>query len=479
MEFTSIIFAIFYSVVFLLYWHISEKNRKYILLIANIVFYLSFGMQYAIILAAVILFSYLAAKALEDRKHRIFLFAAVGITCSSLIIFKYLGFGVQIVNVVLGMINARKTLSAINLIAPLGISYYTFQTISYLVDVYKRKIKAEKNFVTYAVYISFFPLILSGPIERAGNILPQLQKKREFDYQNAVLGLERILWGCFKKLVIADNLAVYVNAVGGDVYQYSGFAIVLANLGYTIQLYCDFSGYSDMAIGFAKMLNIELKENFKTPYFSHSIKEFWARWHISLSSWLRDYIYIPLGGSRCSKIRSMLNLLVTFLISGIWHGAGIKYLIWGIIHGVLQCTEKIIADIFKRNGKRSESVKTINVIKIAVNFMIINFTWLPFWLPTTSSFLYAISHMFDGLRDIGTYIQTGINAFQINSYMKITLLAAFVILFVHDYKAFKNEIYDRLIVKNNMHRYFVRIFMLMIILCCNCVAGSSFIYFQY
>lgn len=480
MEFTSIIFAVFYSIIFLLYWQVPEKNKNIILLIANIIFYLSFGIQYAWVLVFIIVFSFFMAKILEkNRKIPLLIIFILGILIF-LILFKYSELVTRICNMFFGIFKADALIQSVSLIAPLGISYYTFQVISYLIDVYRGKVKAEKDFITYAVYISFFPLVLSGPIERAGNMLPQLHKESKFNYENAVLGLERVLWGCFKKLVIADNLAIYVNAVGADIYSYSGFAIVLANLGYTIQLYCDFSGYSDMAIGFARMLNIQVKENFKVPYFSASVKEFWSRWHISLSGWLRDYIYIPLGGNRCSKIRSMINLMITFVISGIWHGAGTKYLIWGGMHGVLQCIERIFSKP-NRNLTTSDlkSKKIIKGMRIVFTFLLINFTWLPFWLPTTRSFLYAVTHMFEGMQNVTTYLKNGIDAFSINSYMALTLVMSLVILLIHDYKAVKNEIYDRFVVNNERQKKLVRIFILVIVLCCNCVAGSGFIYFQY
>lgn len=479
MEFTSLVFAIFYSIIFLLYWCVHDKNRKIILLVANLIFYVSFGIKYALVLLVVIIFSFFMAKTVENRKKKNWLISAILGTVFFLIFYKYSGFILQIFNVGFGVLG-WKTIQYHSIVAPIGISYYTFQAISYVVDVYKGRIKAEKNFLTYAVYISFFPTVLSGPIERAGNILPQLQEESKFDYANAVLGLERILWGCFKKLVIADNLAVYVNAVGADIFSYSGFAIVLANLGYTIQLYCDFSGYSDMAIGFAKMLNIQVKDNFRAPYFADSIKDFWARWHISLSGWLRDYIYIPLGGSRCSKFKSMINLMITFVISGIWHGAGIKYLIWGAMHGVLQCIERMFSRTDKSvAASQREGKKLVKCIKRIVTFLIINFTWLPFWLPTTRSFLYAITHMFEGIGNVSTYLNNGVGAFSINTYMIFTLIISLIILFIHDYKAVKNEVYDRFIAKNEQRKKWNRIFILLVILCCNCVAGGGFIYFQY
>ena len=479
MEFTSLIFAFFYSIIFLLYWWVPDKSKKLILLTANILFYISFGIQYILVLFAVIMFSFLAAKTVEGRKKKYWLLPAIMVTVFFLVFYKYSGFLLQILNTAFDVLG-WKTIQYSSMIAPIGISYYTFQAISYVVDVYQGKIRAEKSFLDYAVYISFFPTILSGPIERAENMLPQLHVVNKFDYANAVLGLERILWGCFKKLVIADNLATYVNAVGTDIYSYSGFAIVLANLGYTIQLYCDFSGYSDMAIGFAQMLNIQVKDNFRAPYFASSIKEFWARWHISLSSWLRDYVYIPLGGSKCSKFRSMLNLMITFVISGMWHGAGIKYLIWGTLHGILQCVEKLFLNSNKNiMESRSESKRIIRGVRIIVTFLIINFTWLPFWLPTTSGFLYAVMHMFEGIGDVGTYVRNGFDSFSMNSYMVFTFLVSLIVLFIHDYKAVKNGIYDRFIVSNEKHRKWIRIVILLMVLCGNCVAGSGFIYFQY
>lgn len=216
-----------------------------------------------------------------------------------------------------------------NIILPVGISFYIFQAISYIVDVYKGTVLAEKSLLSYALYITFFPQLVAGPIERAENIIPQFRGKHNFDYEKITNGIIFIVWGLFKKMVIADELAVYVDAVYGNVTRYAGFTLVIATVMFALQIYCDFSGYSDIAIGSAKMFGVDLMKNFKAPYLADSVHEFWKRWHISLSQWLRDYIYIPLGGGRKGKMRTNINLLIVFLISGLWHGADLTYVIWG------------------------------------------------------------------------------------------------------------------------------------------------------
>ena len=483
MELTSFAFGIFFTIVFFLYWW-KPKHRTGIVLTANLVFYSFAGIQYGLALLAVILLSFYGAIILERReKKRLILIVTLILISSGLLIYKYLGLFLRAVGAVFSFFAQDWGGVSLNLIAPLGISYYTFQAISYVVDVYRGKTGAEKSLVAYGTCLSFFLTVSSGPIERISDLLPRMLEEKRFNYDNAVLGMERVLWGCFKKLVIADNLGVFVNAIGEDIFTYSGFVILLAGFGFTMQLYCDFSGYSDMVTGFAKMLNIQIKDNFKSPYFSASVREFWSRWHISLSTWLRDYVYIPLGGSRCTKVRAAFNLLCTFLISGIWHGAGVKFLIWGAMHGVLQCLENLLPKKFSQININSPAAsvgkKGMIGIKIVFTFILINFTWLPFWLPTTRSFLHAVRYMFKGIGDFGIYITEGINHLGMGEYMWTILGLAFFILFLHDYRAIRQEVYEGIIVRNKKWHSFVRAGILVFILCCNCVAGKGFIYFQF
>ena len=328
MLFNSMAYAIFLPLVFIIYWCIPSKYRWILLLGASYYFYMSWNPKYVVIIAFTTAVSYLCALALEKVSsqplRKIIVFIALMLCLGVLFIFKYYNFTLKTISHFISF-----EPKYLDFLLPVGISFYTFQTLSYVIDVYRKEIKAEKHFGIYATFVSFFPQLVAGPIERSGNLLPQIKEKHVFDIEKARYGIWLIVWGVFKKVIVADNLAVFVDQVYGDVYSYSGFSLVLATLFFTFQIYCDFSGYSDIARGSANLFGIELMENFKSPYFSESVKDFWSRWHISLSSWFRDYLYIPMGGNRVGTIRNCFNVLVTFLVSGLWHGASWNFVIWG------------------------------------------------------------------------------------------------------------------------------------------------------
>lgn len=363
----------FFALVLAVYYMFPRRMRWGILLAASIVFYASADWKMLFLIAGSIGFSYIAGRKIEDlenpvqKKH--WMIGSIAGISMVLILFKYFGFFSEMMNTLLGKMGLGSESLAIQLIMPLGISYYTFKMISYLVDIYYGKMKAERHFGYYALYVSFFPQILCGPIERAENFLPQLRNGCNYQDQQVAEGLERLIIGLFKKLVIADRLSGYVAAVFSAPMDYPGLASVMAVVFYSVQIYCDFSGYSDLAIGMTKMFGIETRENFAYPYFSRSIKEFWKRWHISLSSWLRDYIYIPLGGNRKGKIRKHWNTLITFLVSGIWHGNTVNFLLWGGIHGIwnmISTPQKAEAPFWKR------------FMQMLITFCGVTFTWLFF-----------------------------------------------------------------------------------------------------
>lgn len=333
MLFNSISYAIFLPIVFSIYWIVPHNIRWIVLLISSYYFYMSWNIQYVLLILFTTLVSYLAALLLERIEEnsikKLLLFITVLICLSILIFFKYFNFFSFNIASFVSFIGIDLDPILLDIILPVGISFYTFQTLSYVIDVYKGDISAERHFGYYATFISFFPQLVAGPIERTRNLLPQIKSKVEFSYKQATYGLKLISWGLFKKIVIADTLAVYVQPVYKNPYEYNGFALLLGSLFFTIQIYCDFSGYSDIAIGSSKLLGINLMRNFHSPYFSSSIKEFWSRWHISLSTWFRDYLYIPLGGNRSGNIRKYLNIIFTFFISGLWHGANWTFVIWG------------------------------------------------------------------------------------------------------------------------------------------------------
>jgi D-alanyl-lipoteichoic acid acyltransferase DltB (MBOAT superfamily) len=296
----------------------------------------------------------------DSDKKKVFLIISLIANLGALFFFKYYNFFTTSLFEVSARFNLFQGHDAplLHLMMPVGISFYTFQIVSYTIDVYRGKIPAEKHFGIFALYVAFWPRLVAGPIERAGSLIPQLRKRCSFDYTKATDGLRQVLWGMIKKVVIADQLAIYVNQVFDHCGEYSGAPLIIASIFFTIQIYCDFSGYSDMAIGTAKVMGYELTENFRHPYFAASLREFWQRWHISLSTWFRDYLYIPMGGNRVKRWRFHYNLLITFLVSGLWHGASWNFVIWGGLHGLYLIVENILEGFFKRVSGRFSNNET-------------------------------------------------------------------------------------------------------------------------
>ena len=383
----------FFALILAIYYIVPWKFRWMLLLAASGVFYISADWKMSFLIAGSIAISWFAGLRIEKVKSKNekkkWLGGCIVLLTGILFVFKYFNFFVDSVNGLLSLVGLGTTSYALQLIVPMGISYYTFKIISYLVDVYRGKIEAEQHFGFYALYVSFFPQILCGPIERAEHFLPQLKYGCRYEEKLATEGLERILVGMFKKLVIADRLAGYVGAVFDAPLSHPGLASIMAAFFYSVQIYCDFSGYSDLAIGMAKMLGIRTRENFSYPYFSRSIKEFWTRWHISLSGWLRDYIYIPLGGNRKGKVRKHVNTMITFLISGLWHGSSLSFVFWGGIHGLwnMISTPKKDTDPAWKRG-----------LQMLVTFCGVTFTWIFFRATNVTTALVMIRH---GITDLG------------------------------------------------------------------------------
>ena len=312
--------------------------QNVLILLSSYTFYSWWDYRFAGLLIISTLTDFCASRAIYRSQSistkRTYLALSIIINLSILGFFKYFNFFVTSLVDILHAINIQSDLTTLSIVLPVGISFYTFQTISYTVDVYRGKLKPCTSLIDYAAYLAFFPQLVAGPIERGANLVPQFEKNREFSYQNATYGLKIILWGVFKKLVIADNLALVVNEYYASPGEYSGLRLLVSTICFAFQIYCDFSSYSDIARGCAKLLGFDLMVNFSFPYFSRSVSEFWRRWHISLSTWFRDYVYIPLGGNRSGKHRMYVNLLLTFVISGLWHGAAYNYLIWGFLNGL-------------------------------------------------------------------------------------------------------------------------------------------------
>lgn len=341
MLFNSIDFAIFLPVVFLLYWFVTHKNLKLqnlFLVIISYIFYGWWDWRFLSLIAFSTIVDYTVGvhlhKQQDSNKRKLLLWTSILVNLGFLGFFKYYNFFLDNFATAFSFFGNEISANSLNIVLPVGISFYTFQTLSYSIDIYRRKLKPTHDFIAFAAFVSFFPQLVAGPIERATNLLPQFYKKRSFNYSNAVDGLRQILWGLFKKVVIADNCAIFVNMIFDNHQDYYGSTLVLGAVFFAFQIYGDFSGYSDIAIGTAKLFGFNLMQNFAFPYFSRDIAEFWRRWHISLSTWFRDYLYIPLGGSRGTKSKVIRNVFIIFIVSGFWHGANWTFIIWGALNAL-------------------------------------------------------------------------------------------------------------------------------------------------
>ncbi len=341
MLFNSLDFAIFLPIVFLLYWFVANRNLKiqnFLIVVASYVFYGWWDWRFLSLILFSTLVDYAVGRrlsvAVEGSKRKILLFTSVFVNLGFLGFFKYYNFFLDNFVSAFSFFGSEINANSLNIILPVGISFYTFQTLSYTIDVYRKKLEPTKDFIAFAAFVSFFPQLVAGPIERATNLLPQFYRKRVFDYSRAVDGSRQILWGLFKKMVIADNSAQIANEIFNNSTDHSGSTLVLGAIFFTFQIYGDFSGYSDIAIGTSRLFGFDLKQNFAFPYFSRDVAEFWRRWHISLSTWFRDYLYIPLGGSRGGTLIKIRNVFIIFIVSGFWHGANWTFIIWGALNAL-------------------------------------------------------------------------------------------------------------------------------------------------
>ena len=342
MLFNSIAFLLFFPIVCVCYFALpSLKVRNLFLLAASYYFYMNWQPIYALLLLTSTVITYLAARGIghfeDDRKKRACLLTSLILNLGILFLFKYYDFAAENVTSLLRVLGIAVDFPSFSMLLPVGISFYTFQALGYSIDVYREKTPVEKDFFTYALFVSFFPQLVAGPIERSTNLLPQFKEKHSFCYEEVMAGFRLMLWGYFLKLALADRCAIYVDAIFNNVEQHNGGSFLLASLFFPFQIYGDFAGYSLVAIGVARVLGFRLMENFRRPYFAASVTEFWRRWHISLSTWFKDYVYIPLGGNRCGRYRQYFNVLTTFVVSGLWHGANWTFLVWNIAWRVAVC----------------------------------------------------------------------------------------------------------------------------------------------
>lgn len=402
MLFNSPEFLLFFPVVTIAYFLLPHRYRWAWLLAASCWFYMAFIPQYILILGVTITVDYFAGLGLEKftgRKKRWVLMASIFANIGMLSFFKYFNFANQNLSALANFLGWNYPIHSLSIILPIGLSFHTFQSLSYTIEVYRGHQKAERHFGYLALYVMYYPQLVAGPIERPQNILHQLHEEHHFEYQRVTDGLKRMAWGMFKKVVIADRMVLFVNPVYADPASHNGPALVLATLAFAIQIYCDFSGYSDIALGSAQVMGVRLMKNFDHPYFARSIAEFWQRWHISLSTWFRDYLYIPLGGNRVSRPRWMVNIFVTFLISGLWHGANWTYVIWGALHGTYfllsALTESARARLASLLGLSSWP-RLRTALSTLTTFALVSFAWIFFRAASLRDAIYISSHLTTG-----------------------------------------------------------------------------------
>jgi alginate O-acetyltransferase complex protein AlgI len=404
MLFNSLSFAFFLPIVFIVYWFVCNKSirlQNILLVVASYYFYACWDWRFLFLLIFSTSLDYVTAikmSTANNQKAKSFWFwLSIGINLGFLGFFKYYNFFINSFAEGLSALGLQVNLWTLEVILPVGISFYTFHGLSYVIDIYNDKIKVERNFIDYSVFVSFFPLLVAGPIERATHLLPQIQKKRTFNFDNAADGLRQILWGLFKKIVIADKCAIYANEIFNNSADHSGSALFLGAVYFAFQIYGDFSGYSDIAIGTAKLFGIDLLKNFSYPYFSRDIAEFWRRWHISLSSWFRDYLYIPLGGSKGGMWMSIRNVIIIFLVSGFWHGANWTFIVWGFLNALF-----ILPSIIFKTNRNNLDVAAQNsylpsikeFFQITVTFCLTTVAWIFFRAGSLTHALNYISDMF-------------------------------------------------------------------------------------
>ena len=404
MFFNSIEYALFLPLVFFAYWLIGANRvrlQNALLLISSYFFYSFWDWRFLFLLAFSTILDFYSGLRMQDCKNlrtkRLWFWLSIVVNLGLLMVFKYYDFFVDSFSDLLGSFGLKVQCSTLNLILPVGISFYTFHGVSYVIDVYKGRIEAERNFIDYSVFVSFFPLLVAGPIERATHLLPQIKRSRSFNRNQAVNGLRQILWGLFKKIVIADNCAIYANEAFNNSPELSGSTLLVGAIFFAFQIYGDFSGYSDIALGTARLFGIELLKNFSFPYFSRDIAEFWRRWHISLSSWFRDYLYIPLGGNAGKVSTRVRNTFIIFLVSGFWHGANWTFIIWGALNALYFLPLLLL-------GKNRNHIEIVaagkwlpsfsELLKIAITFLLTVFAWIFFRSNTLVQALEFINGVF-------------------------------------------------------------------------------------
>jgi len=473
MFFNSFEFFIFFFSVTAAYFVLPHRFRWVLLLGASYYFYMSWKAEYVILIMTSTLTAYLCAlgtgRTESKNKKRCYLLVSLIVNLGILFTFKYFNFVSDSLREMLAGISIQVNTPALRVLLPVGISFYTFQTLSYTIDVYRGKLKPEKHPGIFALYVSFFPQLVAGPIERASHLLGQFYEEKYFDVRRVCHGMELVFWGIFKKVVIADRLAIYVDSVYNNAANHSGPSLVLATYFFAFQIYCDFSGYSDIAIGAAKVLGFDLMKNFNRPYFATNVTEFWHRWHISLSTWLRDYLYIPLGGNRKGKSRTYLNIIITMVLGGIWHGASWTFVIWGLVHGVMLAVSKLTMpireSICKKIGLKEWATRPL---RIFITFNLVCLCWIFFRANTVSDAFYIVGHLFSGWPNIF-----------IDQIAVSYGIAAIAFLLFAELLQTRGDIAEKLQQSHLALRWGVYCLILFSIVLFGVTDGSQFIYFQF
>lgn len=399
MLFNSIEFLLFFPIVTILYFVVPTRFKNYWLLVASYFFYACWNVKYLAIILFITIVSYFGGILLEKKRSKVAVLLLVMICLAVLFFFKYLLFSAGIVAAILERVGVNWNVTSFSIVLPVGISFYTFQAIGYVIDVYRGETKAERKILTYALFVAFFPQLVAGPIERSSNLIKQLKTPCHFDYSRMIEGLFLMLWGLFLKMVIADRAAIFVDSVFLDYNTFSGVYIAVASVLFSVQIYCDFYGYSIIAVGAAKILGISLIENFKQPYLSVTVKDFWRNWHISLNKWFTDYLYIPLGGNRKGRARKYFNEFVVFFLSGLWHGASFSFIAWGILNWLYQ----VIGELTNGARKKMRSILNIEendfglrLFKTLVTFILIDFAWIFFRAKGLTEAIAVVKSMLSG-----------------------------------------------------------------------------------
>ena len=404
MLFNSYKFLIFFPVIFLLYWALPHRYRKYLLLAASYYFYMCWKAEFIVLILFTTAVSYACCLGMErfPRRKKALLLVSLISNFSLLFFYKYFNFFGESLTALCRAVSIPFSVPVLNIILPVGISFYTFQALSYVIDVYRGKMAAEHDFLLFALFVSYFPQLVAGPIEKAENLLPQLKKPCAFRYEQAAAGLRQMGWGFFKKCVAAAYLAALADKVYNNVPDAAGGAAMLATAAFALQIYCDFSGYSDIAKGCSALMGVELMTNFRAPYFASSVRDFWRRWHISLTDWLREYVYFPLGGSRRGLARTVWNTWVVFSLSGLWHGASWTFVVWGMLHALYLSAELLWRKAFPRERPSGKgSCKTLGVIK---TFVLVCIAWVFFRADTMADAAAVLRVSFTGLAHPARYL---------------------------------------------------------------------------